>query len=58
MESQNSGIIIAGVTEGKNYPTRKNGKPFLDLTGCKNIIIVDREYFLKNNEEIKVLASH
>ena len=34
MESQNSGIIVVGLTEGKNYPSKKQrvtDEPFWNL---------------------------
>jgi hypothetical protein len=41
---------IGWLTEGYNIPKGKFGKdkPFIDLEGCKDIIIVDRRYFLEN----------
>jgi hypothetical protein len=36
------------LVEGYNFPKEKfsKEKPFIDLEGCKDIIIVDRRYFL------------
>ena len=46
--SDESGIIVIGLTEGKNFPIRENtDKPFIDLTNCRNIVVMDSEYFDK-----------
>ena len=41
---------MGGLVEGYNTPKNKfsKDKPFIDLEGCKDIIIVDRRYFLEN----------
>lgn len=57
---------VGGLLEGYNFPKGKFGKdkPFIDLEGCKDIIIVDRRHFidyfgliyrwaLKDDEEYK-----
>lgn len=46
---------VCGLIEGYNYPKDKfgDGKPFIDLEGCRDIIIVDRRYFLNNYQLIK-----
>ncbi|MGH9983409.1 MAG: hypothetical protein ACRD8W_05565 [Nitrososphaeraceae archaeon] len=43
-------LFVAGLIEGHNYPKGKFDKnnPFIDLDGCKDIIIVDRTFFLEN----------
>ena len=46
-------IFIGGLSEGRNFP---KGKRIFDLEGCKDIIIVDREYFLKKIGLIKSWA--
>jgi hypothetical protein len=44
--SETTRIIVAGLREGINFPKGKYNKnrPFVDLTGCKDIILVDRKY--------------
>jgi hypothetical protein len=56
---ETSRIIVAGLREGINFPRGKynKDKPFIDLTGCKDIILVDRKYFLDHKETITRLAS-
>jgi hypothetical protein len=40
---------IAGLCIGNNFPKEKYwGKPFIDLEDCKDVILVDRTYFLEN----------
>jgi hypothetical protein len=47
MEAQR--IFVGGIVEGVNYPKgRDKNKPIIDLEDCKDIIIVDRKYFLEN----------
>ncbi|MDN5846367.1 MAG: hypothetical protein L0H53_08855 [Candidatus Nitrosocosmicus sp.] len=40
---------VAGLNAGYNFPKDKyiNENPIIDLEGCKDIIIVDRRYFLE-----------
>jgi hypothetical protein len=56
---ENTRIIVAGLREGINFPKGKydKDKPLVDLTGCKDIILVDRKYFLDHKETITRLAS-
>jgi hypothetical protein len=51
-------VFVCGLREGYNYPSRKNpnDKPHFDLTGCNEIILVDRQYFLDHLEIIKLWA--
>jgi hypothetical protein len=48
-------IFIGGLVEGINYPKGKK-TPMFDLTGCKDLIIVDRDYFLKNKALLEAWA--
>jgi hypothetical protein len=53
---QSSRIIIAGITEGKNFPKRTDpNKPWIDLSNCRNLVIIDKEYFKKNMKYIETL---
>ena len=45
------GVFVGGIEAGRNFPVRE--EPFLDLTGCDDLIIVDREYYLKNEDLIR-----
>jgi hypothetical protein len=49
---------IFGLTEGVNYPKRKDWKneSFLDLSSWSDVIIVDRWYFLEHQNELKQWA--
>lgn len=42
---------MGGLEAGKNFSIRK--EPFLDLTDCSDLIVVDRQYFLKNEDLIR-----
>jgi hypothetical protein len=46
----NKGVMVAGLREGFNFPKAKynKDKPFVDLTDCTDIIIVDRKYFIEH----------
>lgn len=44
-------VFVGGLEAGKNFPIRK--EPFLDLTDCSDLIVVDRQYFLKNEDLIR-----
>ena len=48
-------IFIGGLKEDKNYPRRVNDSQALDLRGWKDIILVDKEYFLENRDKIEYL---
>lgn len=48
-------IFIGSLKEGKKYPRRMNDSPVLDLRGWKDIILVDKEYFLENRDRIEYL---
>jgi hypothetical protein len=49
--------FIGGLIEGVNCPKGKyDDKPFVDLNGCKGIIIVSTDYFLKYNNTLKAWA--
>jgi hypothetical protein len=39
--------FIGGIVEGINFPVGRK-TPIIDLRDCNDVIIVDREYFLKN----------
>ena len=43
-------VYIAGLIEGVNYPSQSDGQRtfFIDVDRCKDLIIVDRRYFLDN----------
>jgi hypothetical protein len=45
---------VGGLIEG-SHPKRKNpnDKPFFDLRGCNDIILVDRKFFLENKRFIE-----
>jgi len=45
--------MILGLTEGKNYPIRKDNETVLDLSHMDNILVVDMDYFLNHISEIK-----
>ena len=47
-------LFIGGLTEGVNIPKDKS----LDLTGLKNMIIVDTSYLLKNLDTIVGFAKN
>lgn len=44
-------VFVGGLEAGKNFPIRK--EPFLGLTECSDLIVVDRQYFLKNEDLIR-----
>lgn len=44
-------VFVGGLEAGKNFPIRK--EPFLDLTDCNDLIVVDRQYFLENEDLIR-----
>jgi hypothetical protein len=48
--------FIGGLVEGINFPVGRN-TPLIDLRDCNDVIIVDREYFLKNMRLIQGWAS-
>jgi hypothetical protein len=48
--------FIGGLTEGVNFPSKK--RPFIDLTGCSDIILIDRKYFLENKKLVEDWASN
>jgi len=45
------GVFVGGIEAGRNFPIRE--EPFLDLTGCNDLIIVDRQYFLDNEDLVR-----
>jgi hypothetical protein len=46
--------LIGGLIEGVHFPKGKyDHKPFVDLSGCKGIIIVSSKYFLENKALIE-----
>ena len=56
MMKSTSRNFIGGLVEGINYPKGKNA-PIIDLEGCNDIIIVDRNYFLRNKTLLESWAS-
>ena len=44
-------VFVGGLEAGKNFPVRKEA--FLDLTDCDDLIVVDRQYFLDNEDLIR-----
>jgi hypothetical protein len=48
--------FIGGLIEGINYPKGKKS-PIINLQGCNDIIIVDRNYFLRNKTLLESWAS-
>lgn len=42
---------MGGLEADKNFPVRKEA--FLDLTDCDDLIVVDRQYFLDNEDLIR-----
>ena len=48
--------FIGGLIEGINYPKGKKS-PIINLQGCNDIIIVDRNYFLRNKRLLENWAS-
>ena len=50
--------FVAGLIEGINFPKGKYDKnrPLIDLEKCNDVIIVDRNYFLKNESYIRMWA--
>lgn len=51
-------LFVAGLVEGYNFPKGKFGphRWFIDLEDCRDIIIVDRSFFLKYNGLIHTWA--
>jgi hypothetical protein len=49
-------IFVGGLIEGINYPKGKK-TPIINLEGCNDIIIVDRNYFLQNKGLLETWAS-
>ena len=50
-------IFVGGLVEGVNYPKgRDKENPIINLEGCKDIIIVDRKYFLQYQKLIESWA--
>jgi hypothetical protein len=47
--------FIGGLASGINFPKERK-KPIIDLTDCKDVIIVDRHYFLNNLVSIQAWA--
>jgi hypothetical protein len=48
--------FIGGLIEGINYPKGKKS-PIINLQDCNDIIIVDRNYFLRNKTLLENWAS-
>jgi len=48
--------FIGGLRAGYNFPIREN-KAFLDITGCKDLLIADRNYYLAHKNDIEDWAS-
>jgi hypothetical protein len=48
--------FIGGIVEGINFPVGRK-IPLIDLRDCNDVIIVDREYLLKNIRLIQSWAS-
>jgi hypothetical protein len=46
-KAENGPIYMAGLIDGFNCNFRQDG--LIDLNYCKDIIIVDRKYFLQNS---------
>ena len=43
-------VFVGGLEAGKNFPVRK--EPFIDLTDCRDLIVVDRQFYLDNQDLI------
>jgi len=50
--------LVAGLTVGFNFPEGKfgEGKPWINLEGCNDVIVVDRKFFLQNTGFIHAWA--
>jgi len=49
--------FIGGLIEGVHFPKGKyDHQPFVDLNGCRGIIIVSGKYFLENKSLIELWA--
>lgn len=51
-------IFIGGLVEGINFPKGKfsQDKPFIDLDGCNDIMVVGRKYFIANEKFLYMWA--
>jgi len=56
MEERGRRIFVGGLVDGVNWKYREDG--LINLNDCRDLIIVDRKYFLQYNALISSWASH